>query len=139
MLENDTVHYMNWEDLRNRYLHIHPSSEWTIQPNLTDPISVGQVDDKHPASTPQVPHKLLPERPNIVRLVTAINGIILSVGDMMSTMQLNDRKNFHKLYLSPSMENGFVKMLYPESPHHPRQKYLLTVKGMALLNELRGK
>ena len=24
---------------------------------------------------------------------------------------------------------GFVSLLYPDSPRHPRQKYLLTVKG----------
>jgi len=27
-------------------------------------------------------------------------------------------------------------MLYPDKPRHPRQKYLLTVKGLALYNEL---
>ena len=26
-------------DLRNRYLHIHPSPEWTVQPNLAPPAS----------------------------------------------------------------------------------------------------
>ena len=33
-------------DLRNRYLHIHPTEEWSVQPNLGSP-----------TSTPQVPHK----------------------------------------------------------------------------------
>ena len=126
-------------DLRNRYLHIHPSPEWKIQPNLSDPGSVGQAEDDHPTSTPQVPHKLLPDNPNIVRLLIAIDGNILSIAALMTAMRLNDRKNFLKLYLSPAMEDGCVKMLYPDSPHHPRQKYLLTVKGLALLNELRSK
>ena len=126
-------------DLRNRYLHINPSPEWKTQPNLATSTSVGQVEVKHPTSTPQVPPKLLPGKPNIVRLVIAIDGNILSIADMLSAMRLNDRKNFHKLYLSPAIEDGFVKMLYPDSPHHPNQKYLLSVKGMALLNELRSK
>lgn len=34
------------------------------------------------------------------------------------------------------MKEGFVRMLYPEYPRHPRQKYLLTVKGISLFNEL---
>ena len=34
-------------DLRNRYLHIHPSEEWRVQPNLATPAST-------PSSTPQV-------------------------------------------------------------------------------------
>ena len=36
-----------------------------------------------------------------------------------------------------SIIDGFVKLLYPNSPRHPRQKYLLTVKGLALYNALR--
>ena len=34
------------------------------------------------------------------------------------------------------MKEGFVRMLYPDKPRHPRQKYLLTVKGTLLFNEL---
>ena len=30
-------------DLRNRYLHIHPSHEWSVQPNLSSRTSTGQV------------------------------------------------------------------------------------------------
>ena len=37
-------------DLRNRYLHIHPTQEWAVQPNLAIPAN-------SPASTPQVPRK----------------------------------------------------------------------------------
>lgn len=36
--------------------------------------------------------------------------------------------------LNPAIAEGFVRMLYPESPRHPRQKYLLTVKGDGLYN-----
>ena len=32
------------------------------------------------------------------------------------------------------MNEGYVRMLYPDSPRHPRQKYLLTVKGLMLLD-----
>jgi len=32
-----------------------------------------------------------------------------------------------------------VRLLYPDSPRHPRQKYLLTVKGMMLFNQLSNK
>ena len=40
------------------------------------------------------------------------------------------------LYLNPAISEGYLRMLYPQSPRHPRQKYLLTVKGLALYNEL---
>lgn len=36
----------------------------------------------------------------------------------------------------PQVKGGFMCMLYPDKPRHPRQKYLLTVKGLALYNEL---
>ncbi|MBQ5826283.1 MAG: hypothetical protein IIW46_02230 [Bacteroidaceae bacterium] len=33
------------------------------------------------------------------------------------------------LYLNPAITEGYIRLLYPDSPRHPRQKYLLTVKG----------
>lgn len=33
-----------------------------------------------------------------------------------------------------SIKEGFVSMLYPNTPKHPRQRYLLTVKGLAVYN-----
>ena len=44
-------------------------------------------------------------------------------------MQLKHRPNFLNLYLTPAITEGYVRMLYPDSPRHPRQRYLLTVKG----------
>lgn len=38
-------------DLRNRYLHIHPTEEWRVQPNLAAPSSTPQVQDKFRTST----------------------------------------------------------------------------------------
>lgn len=122
-------------DLRNRYLHIQPSKEWRIQPNLANPSSTHQVPIKHPASTRQVPDKLRTDDPNIARLVEAVGEQTLSVKEMMVALELKDRVNFQNLYLSPAIKDGFVKMLYPNSPKHPRQKYLLTAKGIAVYQE----
>ena len=42
-------------DLRNRYLHIHPTKEWSEQPNIADPASTRQtpeqVKDRIPTSS----------------------------------------------------------------------------------------
>ena len=59
----------------------------------------------------------------------------LSVKKIMEKIGLKDRENFLDYSLNPSLAEGFVRPLYPESPHHPRQKYLLTVKGLALYND----
>ena len=124
-------------DLRNRYLHITPSPQWRVQPNMADPTSTPQVSNEYPTSTPRISDKLHTDNPQILKLVSSVGNKELSVSEMLSALQLKDRKNFLELYLSPAMKEGFVRMLYPESPRHPRQKYLLTAKGQALFNELR--
>lgn len=50
----------------------------------------------------------------------------------MDAIGLKDRKNFIEYSLTPAIREGFVRMKYPSSPRHPRQKYLLTVKGLAV-------
>ena len=36
--------------------------------------------------------------------------------------------------LTPAIREGFVCMKYPANPHHPRQRYWLTIKGLMLLD-----
>ena len=54
---------------------------------------------------------------------------------MMDALELKGRDNFLNLYLKPAVSEGYVRLLYPGSPRHPRQKYLLTVKGLAVYDE----
>lgn len=69
-------------------------------------------------------------------MVAAVGSEQMSVTAMMDKLQLKGRDNFLKLYLMQAMKEGFVALLYPDKPRHPRQKYLLTVKGLALLSSL---
>ena len=117
-------------DLRNRYLHIRPSPEWSDQPNLAAPTSTPQVPHKYPTSWGKVTR-------NEENLVTVISKDELSVAELLAALGLKDRKNFVTLFLHPAIEAGFVQALYPDKPHHPRQKYLLTTKGKMLLQMLR--
>lgn len=55
---------------------------------------------------------------------------------MMDTVGLKNRPNFMDYSLFPAITEGFVRMLYPESPRHPRQRYLLTVKGQMTYSEI---
>ena len=112
-------------DLRNRYLLIHPSREWSVQPNLSGRTSTGQVQDKFRT-----------DNQNIIDLIVAVGKQALSVKEMMACVGLKGRDNFLNLYLIPAMAQDYVQMLYPQSPHHPRQKYTLTTKGQALLKEI---
>lgn len=116
-------------ELRNRYMIVNPPEEWR------EPTSEGQVSDKHPTSARQVPDKLNMVNANIELLMRTLGEKELSVKEMMTALGLKDRENFMNLYLSQAINEGYVRMLYPNSPRHPRQKYLLTVKGLACYNE----
>ena len=117
--------------MKNRYMLVNPPEEWQNE------ASTGQVQDKLRTSTPQVQDKFFTENPNITRLVLVIGEQELSVKEMMTGLGLKGRDNFQNIYLTPGIEDGFIRLLYPQSPRHPRQKYLLTIKGLALYNELK--
>ena len=120
-------------DLRNRYLHIHPTEEWSVQPNLATRTSNEHTPEQVPE---QVGGLLHTNNSLIIGLIKVIGDKELSIAEIMKTLGLKHRPNFLEYHLKPSIKEGFVRMLYPSSPRHPRQKYLLTVKGLALYNEL---
>ena len=72
---------------------------------------------------------------NIKQLIIAIGRGEKSVKEMMETVGLKNRPNFLEYSLTPAITEGLVKMKYPDSPRHPRQKYLLTMKGLAIYDE----
>lgn len=123
-------------DLRNRYLHIHATDEWKVQLNLAGGTSTLQKEYKHGISTGQVQDKFHTDNTNIKRLVIIIGNQELSVKNMMDALELKGRDNFLNLYLKPTISEGYVRLLYPNSPRHPRQKYQLTVKGLAVYDEM---
>lgn len=106
-----------------------------MQPNLANPTSTPQAVELDPTSTPQAENALHIDNLNILKLVNAVNDSELSLKEMLAAMGLKDRKSFLTLYLNPAIAAGYVRLLYPDSPRHPRQKYLLTVKGLAVYNE----
>ena len=120
-------------DLRNRYLHINPSKEWSKQPNFATRTSNKQVPEQVPE---QVEGLLYIDNPLIIGLIKEIGDKELSIAEIMKILGLKHRPNFLKYHLNPAIMEGFVSMKYPGSPRHPRQKYLLTGKGLALYKEL---
>lgn len=146
-------------ELKNRYLLVNPPEEWRHPTCLSDSErpatkveqSAGQVqgkcrriteqvEDKYRTSTEQVQGKsedlFHTENPDIVRLIRAIGYQQLAVKQMMESIGLKHRPTFLQNYLNPAISDGYIRLLYPQSPRHPRQKYLLTVKGVAFYNEL---
>ena len=116
-------------DLRNRYLHIHPTEEWSVQPNLATPTSTPTSSELVP---PQVHDSLSTDNKHIISLIKVIGHGQLSIKQMLDGVGLKDRKNFLDYHLNPAIAEGYVRLLYPDKPRHPRQMYLLTAKGLAL-------
>lgn len=116
-------------ELRNRLMLIKAPEEW-------DAGNTRQVPDKYPASTRQVPDKLLPGNANIVKVVRTMGLAEWRIKDLMAEMGLKDRENFMANYLTPAMSEAYLRPLYPDAVRHPRQRYLLTVKGMSLYKAL---
>lgn len=117
-------------ELKNRYMMINPPEGHQM------PESTPQIQDKHRTSTGQVQDKIHTDNYNIIGIIKVIEFQQLSAKDIMTGLQLKGRDNFLNLYLLPAIAEGYVRLLYPDKPRHPRQKYLLTVKGLALYNEM---
>jgi hypothetical protein len=90
-----------------------------------------------PEQVPEQAHDLLhTNNALIIELVKVIGNEELSVSQIMEKTGLKHRPNFIEYHLNPAIAEGYVRLLYPDKPRHPRQKYLLTVKGVALYKEL---
>ena len=116
-------------ELRNRLMLIKAPEAW-------DAGNTRQVPDKYPTSTRQVPDKLLPGNANIVKVVRTMGLAEWRIKDLMAEMGLKDRENVMANYLTPAMSEAYLRPLYPDAVRHPRQRYLLTVKGMSLYKAL---
>ena len=107
-------------ELRNRFMVVNAPEDMAISTPTSTPTSSNnplQIDNE-----------------NISRLIKAIANNTLSVKEIMASIGLKNRENFMEYSLNPAMKEGFVSMLYPDKPRHPRQKYLLTIKGLAVYN-----
>lgn len=112
-------------ELKNRYMLIGYKEEME-ESHVCEPLN--------PTSTQQVPNKLETNNPNVLSVTNAIGKDECSIKQIMEIMNLKDRPSFLSVYLTPAIAEGFVRMKFPNSPHHPRQRYLLTLKGLMLLD-----
>lgn len=116
-------------ELKNRFMIIDAPTE--LAENRT---STEQVPNKSTTETEQANNIIGTDNKNVLALIKVIGKKSLSVKEMLDAIGLKHRPTFIENYLKLALSNGFVRMLYPESPKHPRQKYLLTVKGLAIYN-----
>lgn len=113
-------------ELRNRYMVVNPPEGLAIE----------RVQYLNRTSTEQ-PAVQVTEQ--VRALLLTLSNEQLSLKSLMEKIGLKHRPTFIENYITPALESGILKVLYPDKPNHPRQKYLLTAKGLALYNEIKLK
>ena len=115
-------------ELRNRHMLIAPPEEWK-----ETSANAKQAPDKLPDKSPD---KFGTDNEYVLKIVGLLGKEKLSIKELLQRANLKDRESFMNLYVNPAIKEGFVCLLHPDKPRHPRQKYLLTVKGTLLFNAL---
>ena len=59
----------------------------------------------------------------------------MSRDEIMSSLGLNDRKNFREVYLNPAIEYNLVSLTIPDKPTSSKQKYRLTELGKSVISD----
>lgn len=113
--------------LKNRYMMIDAPEEWKMPDSEQSP-------DKLPD---KLPDKFSTNNEYVKRLVEVVGHDEVTIKDTLKVLGLKDRESFMKVYLNPALKERFVRMKYPDKPNHPRQRYMLTAKGLELYNEIK--
>ena len=71
----------------------------------------------------------------IKKLIRVLEGE-MKRKEIQDSLQLKHRDYFTENYIYPSINKGYIEMVYPETPKHPGQKYRLTEKGKSLKESL---
>lgn len=86
--------------LRNKYMIIDSTDSFEIPE---------QVPRNYPATTPQLQDKFNTDNSNIIKLVSIIGKLELSVKEIKISIGLKDRKNISELYLNPAHPGRLCK------------------------------
>lgn len=126
-------------ELHNRNMLINPPQGYPTTSRQASKTTPQVSPELTPQDTPQVEAKLTVKEifntnENIIKLIDSLSDQKLTSNQIMQEMGLKDKKNFKTTYLDEAIKQKFVKMLYPDRPNHPKQKYYLTTKGLAILN-----
>ena len=86
-------------------------------------------------STDQVPQELRSTSVEVPNLLKVLDGE-MSRKEIQQALELKHEGNFRENYLEPALKQEFIRMKHPDSPNHPKQRYLLTEKGEMLKRTL---
>lgn len=72
----------------------------------------------------------------VARLLSAVSGEMKRT-EMQAQLGLKHQDHFRDAYLVPALGAGLMEMTIPSKPNSRLQKYRLTPKGHAILNQLK--
>ena len=72
------------------------------------------------------------------RVIVALDGE-MKRSEIQQKLALKHDDFFRTQYIIPALSLGYIELTFPDSPHHPNQKYRLSSKGIALKQKLENK
>jgi len=74
----------------------------------------------------------------VQKLLNICSREALSSKELMKKLGLVHRPTFLYNYLKPALKGDLVRMTEPDNPKSPKQKYIITEKGKAMISKMRG-
>lgn len=102
---------------------------------IKHPSSTHQLPTNYPPSTEGLPQELRSTSVEVRNLLKVMEGE-MSRKEIQQALELKHEGNFRENYLEPALAEEVIDLKYPDSPNHPRQKYLLTEKGSEIRKQL---
>ncbi len=88
---------------------------------------------------PVAPPVTPPVAPPVLVLARLLeNAVALGNAEIRQHLGLKDRTHIREHYLAPALSEGIIEATLPDKPNSRLQKYRLTDKGRALLNQEAG-
>ncbi|MCQ2311644.1 MAG: putative DNA binding domain-containing protein [Paludibacteraceae bacterium] len=74
---------------------------------------------------------------NLLAVIQLVKDDTMSFAEIYDRSPIRSRRYLRENVLKIAIELGYVGLLYADAPQHPRQKYYLTDKGKAVLEQIR--
>ena len=107
------------QKLVDKDLIVRNGEEWFVI-GETPPINPSTNPSTNPPTNPPT-NTVISER--IKRLLDLMDNGEYSLSQLMSLVNLKDRRSFTLNYLNPALENNVIVMTHPEQKNHRDQRY----------------
>ena len=94
-----------------------------------------EVPQEYRSTSVEVPKEYHSTSVELRNILKVLKGE-MSRKEIQESLELKHEGNFRENYLEPALNLELIQMKYPDSPNHPKQKYLLTQKGIEMVKGL---